>query len=94
MKKQLFIGIDVSKETLDVSFIFNFPTEEMAHEVFRNDKKGFKSILKWLKKSCELSLSEYIVCMEHTGTYTLELCCFLEEHNIRKCLENSPLLVL
>lgn len=89
MKKELFIGIDISKETIDVSFINKKLKGMIPHEVFGNNKAGFKTMFKWLKMESKLASKQMLVCMEHTGSYTLELCCFLEEQKITMCLENA-----
>ena len=89
MKKQVFIGVDVSKETLDVSFISNTSSEDIPHQSFTNNKSGFKALIKWLEKESKYSRIEFLFCMEHTGIYTLELCCFLENLKVWKCLENA-----
>ena len=89
MKKEIIIGIDISKQTLDVCIIVNGNTEQIPYEQFKNNRHGFEQMLKWAKKLCGSTQEQWVVCMEHTGIYTLELCCFLEEKGIKKCLENA-----
>ena len=74
-----FVGIDVSKLTLDVSLCQETHPEVFVHQQFANTVSGCKQLLAWLKKQ-KVVLSQTFFLMEHTGWYTLELCCFLQEH--------------
>jgi len=59
---QKFIGIDVSKDTLDICIL----TDEQNHFVIKNTKKA---VLKFF----EIHLSESennVFCMENTGKYS------------------------
>jgi transposase len=80
MKKN-YVGIDVSKKTLDVRIYNsdNFSSEN--HHVFNNEFQGFHSLLRWLK-SKKLSIGETAFCLEHTGIYSLALCAFFDEHSV------------
>ena len=85
MKKSYYIGIDISKKTLDAS-IFKCEMEEsrFPHIKVDNDKPGFKKIMK-LAKQEKVDLSDCCFCMENTGHYGLDLCVFLEQNNIEYC---------
>ncbi len=91
MKKyQLFIGIDISKKTIDVSLSTNGQKANMIHEVFSNNSKGFKKMLKWINGYCRKmgsTKSDWIFCMEHTGLYTTPLCFFLETQKLDFIIE-------
>ena len=52
MKNKSFVGIDISKNVIDVS-IFREDTniKMFPHEVFNNTRKGFGDMCSWLKKS-------------------------------------------
>ena len=89
MENQAIIGIDVSKNRLDVTVFTTASTDQRYYSFFKNDLKGFQSLLRWVKQSTKLPCDAFVVCMEHTGIYTLELCCFLEDKGIFKALENS-----
>lgn len=89
MKKEIIIGIDISKDTLDVSVIVKGNTAQIPYAQFKNNEQGFKHLFKWVKQVSDSLTDEWLVCMEHTGIYTLELCCFLEKKSISKCLENA-----
>lgn len=74
MKFKETVGIDVSKSTLDVCL--------HSLQVFTrvsNTKKGYKTMLVWLKKSSGFSEDQVLFCFEHTGIYSFPLSCFLSE---------------
>lgn len=58
-----FIGIDISKQTFDVSFLKN---QKWEHYVFENKLAGFKKLIKLLN-------TEDWVVMEASGSYYLPL---------------------
>jgi transposase len=76
-----FLGIDISSTTLDVSILTSGNEKEYAHKRFSNDVPGFKEILGWLKSS-GVKVKQSWFCMEHTGIYGLELCCFLSQKKL------------
>lgn len=78
MERKWFIGIDVSKLTLDVAFCHINSHDQFIHHQFENSTSGFKKILTWLRKN-KVSFTDNFFCMEHTGHYTLAICCFLQD---------------
>ena len=70
MKNKSFVGIDISKNVIDVS-IFREDTniKMFPHEVFNNTRKGFGDMCSWLKKS-RVVLSQALFGMEFTGCYS------------------------
>ncbi|MBK5270247.1 MAG: IS110 family transposase [Bacteroidia bacterium] len=90
MKRYLFIGIDISKITLDVCVLSASESMEISYHEFSNSSKGFIPLLKWLKqKSRGVAIEDWRVCMENTGIYSLELNCFLHEKRIWQSMENA-----
>lgn len=90
MKSYLFIGIDISKATMDVSVFSSSVITDIHYYQFSNSSKGFVQLLKWLKQKSEgVSMEAWRVCMENTGMYSLELNCFLHEKGIWQSLENA-----
>ena len=70
MKKIIhFIGIDVSKETLDIALIRNNDKSNIYSSKVTNNKTGFKKMKQWLKGE-NISLQEAVFCIEHTGMYS------------------------
>ena len=88
MKYSGFVGIDVSKDTLDVSLCLSLLDKlPMVHQVFANAPKGFKLIIKWLKEN-RAKPNELLFCLEHTGVYSLKVSYWLEEKEYSYVLEN------
>jgi len=77
MSFKIYLGIDVSKLTLDV-----FIREAKVHKQFKNNSDGFGLLVKWLEKQTKEPLDSVLVCFEHTGLYSLPLTVFLEEKQI------------
>lgn len=89
MKFTWFIGIDVSKATLDSAFCHSDNPEQFTHQQFSNTLTGFEQLVLWLKKQ-KVDVSNGFFCFEHTGHYTLALCCFLQDRELPYSLV-SPL---
>lgn len=87
MKFDWFIGIDVSKATLDVAFTHKDNPEQLSWQKFDNTTSGFKALLAWLRKQ-KVNPKTSLFCMEHTGHYTLAFCCFLQEKGLSYTLIN------
>ena len=74
MKFAEVIGIDVSKSTLDVWIYTND-----AYKVFDNTRKGYHSLLSWVRKNTECLLDQVLFCFEHTGIYSYALSKYMSE---------------
>lgn len=81
MNVTYFIGIDVSKKTLDVTFCTQSNPNYFYHIQIENSIKGFEDMLDWLKKN-QVKLEDSFFAMEHTGVYSLPLSFFLQEQNL------------
>jgi transposase len=88
MKKKVFIGIDFSKITMDVSVIHSESLETVHYQQFANTKEGSLSMLAWIKSISEESCSDWLFCGEHTGLYSLTLSEFLIKKGLFIWLEN------
>jgi len=86
MEKSCFIGIDVSKDTLDVATHEIEHQEKFREKQFKNDTTGYKSLLAWIKKT-GVKCSSCVFCMEHTGVYSLTPSIFLSEQGLFVCVE-------
>lgn len=85
MKRSYYIGIDISKKTLDASiFVENMEEKRFPHLKVDNNKTGFREILKWARKE-KVNLKDCLFCMENTGHYGLDLYSFLEQKGIEYC---------
>ena len=77
MKKPIhFIGIDVSKLTIDVAVVINNDISRITQLVFANDNNGFKELKNFLRKE-KILFQEAVFCMEHTGYYSKQLSRFI-----------------
>lgn len=59
------IGIDVSKQTLDVH-----DYKLGKHKVFKNQSSGYEQILAWVNKNNVNELASMLFCFEDTGIYS------------------------
>lgn len=85
---KLFIGIDFSKKTFDVSLLEEGKMEKENHCQFENTKEGFSELLKWIKGSTLTKPPEWLFCGEHTGLYNIGLTEFLLKKKLFIWLEN------
>jgi transposase len=86
--KNYFIGIDVSKKTLDVALHSLEGKLNCNHIVIENNAKGFKIMLTWLK-NLKINHQDVLICMEHTGIYANKVVDFLETKNIAYSLQSA-----
>lgn len=87
MKFKNFIGIDVSKLTLDLCVMVN--NQKLLVCKIENNLKGLTTFWKELTKQCiDFKVEESVFCMEHTGIYNQHLLNFLSLKKANICLEN------
>jgi transposase len=77
MKRKSFIGIDISKKTLDICLYRPGSTSPNKFFKTENSLKGFKLFIKELK-ILKTKLKETFVCLEYCGVYGFELGFYLE----------------
>lgn len=91
--KKVFIGVDFSKEKVDVAVIFAEGLAETSARVFsefKNSVSGFRQLVKWVAKSSEsIDSSMWLFCGENTGDYSKGLCNFLYGKGYDMWLENA-----
>lgn len=75
-RKEIFIGVDVSKETLDVAV-----RGTKNHIRIANSSEGFKQLQAWLR-SLGLSIVDCWLVLEYTGGYEYRLVQFCQAKNI------------
>lgn len=85
--QQSYIGIDVSKLTIDVSLITQAGTH--VYQQFGNTINDYKQMELWLKANRNFSYQSSLFCMEHTGLYTRELVSFLLQHKANVWMESA-----
>ena len=87
MDFKIFIGVDVSKETLD--FVPTSDSNPLFHEQVSNDKKGIGQFYRKLSKTVEGSPGQWLFIMEHTGVYCNPLLEFASEKGLAVWLESA-----
>ncbi|MDB5109880.1 MAG: Transposase family protein [Mucilaginibacter sp.] len=87
MKYHFFIGIDVSKSTLDFTLLAD--KEKQFQLQTSNDLTGIKQFWTQLKAQTAFTLDRAVFCMEHTGIYNQHLLTFLYSKKAAICLESA-----
>jgi transposase len=83
-----FIGIDVSKETLDFSLIITNGVQ--FHVQVSNNKAGIEQFIKQAKgHNKSFSFENSLFCMEHTGIYNNPLLNYLYSKKANIWLEQA-----
>ncbi|MDG2450897.1 MAG: IS110 family transposase [Saprospiraceae bacterium] len=67
-KFRQFVGIDVSKQTVDVTVIFGHESNRTNYFQLENSNEGVNHLLHYLKKE-KVRLPKVLFCLEHTGLY-------------------------
>jgi transposase len=81
-----FIGIDVSKSKLDVSYCLFDKVIYLGE--FPNSTVGFTSIIMELKSKVNYELSHWFFCFENTGVYSKGLVSWLHSYDLAFREEN------
>ena len=85
-EKQIYIGCDVSKYTLDFAiYQRGIDYRKFKHHQVSNDEAGFKELLKWLKSNGVKKYKDTVVGIEHTGYYSNALAEWLFRKRITFC---------
>jgi transposase len=85
-KKKHFVGVDISKDVLDLALIHETTYGTFKDKKINNSFSGFDQMLNWFLKQ-GVKLDECMLCMEHTGTYGLLLFAWLSQLGIDYCVE-------
>lgn len=85
--QRFYVGIDVSKLTLDVSCIPAAGTT--CYQRFDNTKAGFQRLHRWLLLLEHFTYAHTLFCLEHTGLYSRQVVEFLLLHKGQVWLESS-----
>lgn len=91
MNKKFFIGIDVSKHTLDAALIVAEGNSFSAPEwkQFTNNPEGLTGFKQWLKQHNIPFDEQTIVVIENTGLYHRLLWQFCCDKQLNICIENA-----
>jgi len=76
----IFIGIDISKHTLDVAYSIN---NRYRHKQFNNNAVGFEALLSWVTQRDDI-----YICLEATGIYSFDIAQYLSMKKINVMVVN------
>lgn len=82
------VGIDVSKEKLDICWLRDASTGKRKTKVFTNNQGGYQKLVVWLKKNLKDELSELLITLEPTAVYHEALMYFLDARGFKLFLAN------
>lgn len=91
MKKNYFVGIDVSKQTIDVAFIAQHGRQKTSPcwKVFDNNDHGLSQMKAWLQDNHVSFKKDTLFVIENTGLYHRHLVNFCNKHQLQLCIENG-----
>jgi len=87
MQVNHFIGIDVSKNTLDISVVTDGKT--VYYQQIANTVKEIKTSICHIVEQLQTSFNEVVFCMEHTGIYNLPMVKWLQTKEAKIWLESG-----
>ena len=91
--KNLFIGIDFSKEKIDATIITAQGLEELSarmSEIFPTTTNGYNKLVRWVEKnSLGIGRENWLFCGENTGDYSKPLCNYLYGNGLDIWIENA-----
>lgn len=87
MEITYFLGIDVSKKTLDAAITMDGKSFFESH--FENNPQSINAWFNDLRKKFCLSPDKIFICMEHTGVYCQHLLHFFQKKKLSICLESA-----
>ena len=85
----MFVGIDVSKNTLDVALLPEGTTGKARHKVFANSMVGHCQLLSWLQ---DQGVEVAHACLEATGTWADAAALALHEAGHKVSVANPALI--
>lgn len=65
----IYIGIDVSKEKLDCTWLRDIATNKVKSKTIKNTANGFQSLIDWAVRNTQQPLDQLHFTMEATGIY-------------------------
>ncbi len=86
MENFYFIGIDVSKNKLDICVMLK--SKVLKEEQVSNHPPAIASAIAGIKEEWSMNSDSFIICAEHTGQYTYPLMCVCKSVGCKLWLEN------
>lgn len=88
LEVRLIVGIDVSKDKLDLCWLKDEKSNKKKTKVFKNNPTGHKEVKRWLLKNIQATSEEILITMEPTGVYHETLIYFLHKQGFNIFLAN------
>jgi len=86
-----FIGIDVSKLTLDLAY-FEQQSERWSRPCkLDNNSKGWDTLIQWVEQQTRAPREDTCIVMEATGVYHLKVAAFLSREGLKVVVVNPQL---
>ena len=85
------IGIDVSKEKVDLGWVRDAAKNKVKSKVFANKVKDFEAVASWITKNAGVSPDEVLITLEPTGVYHQHLADYLGDQGFNIFLVNAGL---
>ncbi len=82
------VGIDVSKESMDVCMV-EMVTQHQFSVTLTNTSEGYTKLKRWMKQHGNDAHDHTLFCMEHMGIYTQNLVKYLMSRGGKVWLESS-----
>lgn len=89
MKKTFFIGVDVSKHSIDAAVLVKDQTSSIAWRAFDNTDNGMHEFAQWLTELGVPFSKRTLLVIENTGIYHRRLVNFCLKHKLPICIENG-----
>jgi transposase len=87
MQIKHFIGIDVSKDTLDLSVVVE--GKNLQYYCIKNSIREIKSTVNRIMKAFRATVDDTVFCMEHTGLYNRPIVKWLHNNQGKMWLESG-----
>lgn len=87
-RRDWFLGIDVSKDSIDACLVRNSDGQIFENK-FHNNLSGFRHLKRWCKEMGSECDGKTLCCLEHTGLYTRLLVHYLLSREVGVWLESS-----
>lgn len=88
LEMSYFIGIDVSKEKLDLGWLRDAASSKKKTKVIKNTAKGHIEVMNWLLTQTKVSADQMVIVVEPTGIYHEAIMYYLHAQGFRILLVN------
>lgn len=90
MSYQFLVGMDISKHSFDMAILSTNSAENIVHNVFSNDEKGFTEMMIFINETIiSFDITKALFCMEATGLYCNALLHFFQTYKANVWVENA-----